>query len=101
MFGKNIPFDRINREALRLFPELVAAWLPAGRREGNEWVALNPRRGDRHPGSFKVNLRTGKWGDFATGEDGGDPISLYAYLKNLRQVEAAHELARELGVQID
>lgn len=38
---------------------LITRWLPGGRREGNEWVALNPTRPDAHPGSFKVNLETG------------------------------------------
>ena len=42
----------------------------------SEWVALNPRRCDRNLGSFKVNRFDGKWRDFATGDKGGDPVSL-------------------------
>ena len=38
--------------------------------------AFNPRRADRHLGSFQINVRTGKWADFATGDRGGDLISL-------------------------
>ena len=64
--------------------------------EGNEWVALNPRRPDRSLGSFKVNLHTGHWADFATGDKGGDAISLLAYLRGVSQSEAARLLAREL-----
>jgi hypothetical protein len=41
---------------------------------------------------------TGKWADFATGDKGGDPIALAAYLSGLSQVEAARELATMLGV---
>jgi hypothetical protein len=80
-------------------PELVSTLLPYGRREGCEWVALNPRRRDSRPGSFKINLRSGRWADFATGDKGGDLISLVAYLKAVSQSEAARLLARELGIR--
>lgn len=95
----HVDFAAINAAALRALPALLARWLPDGHQFGGEWVARNPRRADRHPGSFKVNMRTGKWGDFATGDGGGDPISLAAYLANIGQVEAARELARALGVE--
>jgi hypothetical protein len=64
---------------------------------GSEWVARNPMRADRHLGSFKINLRTGRWADFATGDAGGDLISLRAYLDGIRQGEAARRIAREIG----
>ena len=41
-------------------------------------------RSDRRPGSFSVNTRTGRWADFATGDRGGDVVSLAAYLHGLR-----------------
>jgi hypothetical protein len=94
----HVDFAAINAAALRALPALLARWLPTGRQLGAEWVAKNPRRADRHPGSFKVNMRTGKWGDFATGDGGGDPISLAAYLAGIGQAEAARELARALGI---
>jgi hypothetical protein len=78
--------------------ELLNRWLPDGRREGREWCARNPRRADGRHGSFKVNMHTGKWSDFATGDKGGDPVSLAAYLSGLSQVEAARELATMLGI---
>jgi hypothetical protein len=95
----HVDFERVNRVALARLDEILRRWLPGGRIEGNEYVALNPRRADRRPGSFKVNMRTGRWGDFASGDGGGDPISLAAYLANLGQVEAARELARALGLE--
>jgi hypothetical protein len=97
--GRRAFFDDVNRAALASFSILVARWLPDGRREGNEWTARNPRRADRRPGSFKVNLRTGRWADFATGDKGGDPISLAAYLGGLSQTEAARRLADCLGIR--
>lgn len=94
-----IDFDRINRAAIAVLPSLLARWLPDGRREGNEWVSRNPRRDDRRPGSFRVNIVTGKWADFATDDAGGDPIALAAYLAGTGQAEAARSLADMLRVK--
>lgn len=69
-------FDRAKTIGL----QHVQEWLPNGRQDGDEWVALNPTRADEHAGSFKINLSTGAWGDFATNDEGGDAVSLYAYL---------------------
>lgn len=96
-----IDFDAINRAALGCLPDLLRRWLPDGRIEGQEFVAKNPRRADKKPGSFKINMRTGRWGDFATGDTGGDVVSLAAYLAGTKQIEAARNLADMLGVPID
>jgi hypothetical protein len=96
-----IDFDRINQAALAALPALCERWLPDGRRRGREWIALNPRRLDRNRGSFKVNLLTGRWADFAVrerGASGGDPVSLAAYLAGIGQLEAAEKLADMLGI---
>lgn len=93
-----LTFAAVNRAALLALPALLERWLPDGRRRGNEWVARNPRRADRRPGSFKVNLLTGRWADFATGDAGGDVIALAAYLAGISQSEARRELARMLGL---
>jgi hypothetical protein len=85
--------------ALAAFPSVLARILPGGKRIGKEIVALNPRRADRNLGSFKVNRYNGKWADFATGHPGGDPVSLVAYVADVSQVEAAHLLARMLGLE--
>ncbi|WP_216598358.1 hypothetical protein [Ruegeria sp. HKCCD6119] len=62
-------------------------------------MAPNPTRADRSRGSFRINLDSGLWADFATGEKGGDAISLFAYLNEVQQGQAARALARRLGVQ--
>jgi hypothetical protein len=84
---------------LAAFPAVLARILPGGKRVGAELVALNPRRGDRRLGSFKINRHNGRWADFATGDKGGDPISLVAYLAGVSQGEAAWLLARMLGLE--
>jgi hypothetical protein len=45
----------------------------------------------------KRNLRTGRWSDFATGDKGGDLVSLVAYLEGCSQPDAARLLGRMLG----
>jgi hypothetical protein len=96
---RRVNFDRVNGAALAVLPALLKRWLPGGKIEGCEYVVRNPRRADQHFGSFKVNLRTGRWSDFATGDGGRDPVSLAAFLANLSQVAAAKELADMLGVE--
>jgi hypothetical protein len=93
-----IDFDRMKAAALANAESVIKGFLPDGRREGAEWVAKNPVRPDQRPGSFKVNISTGKWGDFATGDRGGDLISLAAFLARVDQREAAIRLADALGV---
>ncbi len=96
-----IDFAAINRAALATLPALLRRWLPDGKAVGREYVALNPRRADRHLGSFRINVTNGKWADFATGDRGGDVVSLAAYLAGTGQAEAARELARMLGMRDD
>jgi hypothetical protein len=93
-----IDFEAINRTALSALPAVLRRILPDGRIIGGEWVDRNPTRSDRHPGSFKINLRTGRWADFATSDKGGDPVSLVAYLEGVSQIEAARLLGRMLGL---
>ena len=90
-------FERINRAALSVLPYLLARWLPGGKRHGHEYVVRNPRRVDARPGSFSINMRTGRWADFATGDRGGDVVSLAAFLAGIGQYEAAERLAEVLG----
>ncbi len=95
---RHIDIPRIATEALRHTERLVRAWLPKGRLEGREWVALNPRRADTKPGSFKVNLDTGLWCDFAmTDASGGDLVALRAWLDGVSQLEAAFLISEEIG----
>lgn len=93
-----IDFDRINRSALARAGAVVRGLLPEGRMEGHEYVARNPLRPDRRLGSFKVNVSTGRWADFATGDGGGDLVSLAAFVSGLPQREAAIRLAESMGV---
>jgi hypothetical protein len=98
MMPHALDFSKINAAALPALPALCSRWMPGGKRVGREYVTLNPTRADRRAGSFKVNLQTGRWADFATGDKGGDAVSLAAYLFGLRQSDAARRLADVLGI---
>jgi hypothetical protein len=96
-----IAYSRIAAAALDDAATIAHQWLPTGRRVGHEWVALNLHRNDRHLGSFRINLHSGRWADFATSDRGNDLISLGAFLFKLSQAEAALRLAQMLGIRPD
>ena len=72
----NLFFERAKQVGL----SHIRDWLPSGRQDGNEWVALNPTRDDKRAGSFKVNLSTGQWMDNVRRSRRRCGVSLYAYL---------------------
>lgn len=85
-----IQFSELNNRLLPDAPALLPSWVPNGKLVGSEYQAGN-LQGD--PGkSLLINVRTGKWKDFATGECGGDLISLYAAIHKLSQSDAARHL---------
>jgi len=98
--GGRIPFKTINDAALRASRSVLPQIIPGGKFRSLEYIVRNPRRDDQHAGSFTINYRTGVWKDFASGEGGGDPISLLAYIRGCTQGEAAREPADKLGVSL-
>ena len=94
-------FAYTRQQTQRYISTLVPRILPQGKRVGGEWVALNPTRHDRNAGSFKVNLNTGRWADFSTGDSGGDLISLACYLYGMSPKDAAHYVCQIAGVAND
>ncbi len=79
----------------------VADWLglAGGKHQGREYLPLNPKRADTKAGSFTINRDSGAWSDFATGDKGGDLVSLCAYLHDIKQGAAADKLAGFLGIE--
>src|SRR5215472_2561435 len=95
-----IDFDGINQAALRVSRSLLQNLLPGGKFNGSQYVVRNPNRDDRQPGSFTINYKTGVWKDFASGDGGGDFVSLHAYVWHCGQSVAACRLAAKLGVPV-
>lgn len=92
----SLQFEDVGAAALEMAPVLLSQWL-GGKRQGHEWVG--ERKANGGPGdSWSVNLNTGAWGAFATGEAGGDLVSLYAALNHLDQLAALKAVADMVGV---
>jgi hypothetical protein len=98
---KSSEIKRIAAHAVASAHQIISHWLPGGKHEGHEYIALNPKRADSTPGSFTINVRTGEWADFATGDKGKDLVSLVAYLTDSTQSKAAEEVALFLGIPIE
>jgi putative DNA primase/helicase len=91
-------FEELNRAALARFDSIMGLLgLAGGRRQGAEYLPLNPRRADHKPGSFSINSTSGAWADFADDAKGGDLVSLAAYIRHEGNGEAARWLAEVLG----
>jgi putative DNA primase/helicase len=91
-----LDFSAVNAAAVSALPAVVVQWLPNGHREGHEWC-VGSLRGEAGR-SLKINLRTGKWCDFAEGVGGRDPVALAAALFNMSQGKACRAVAEMLGV---
>ncbi|HEV7266417.1 MAG TPA: hypothetical protein VGN83_16075 [Falsiroseomonas sp.] len=93
-------YAAINRAALTRLPDVLARLLPGGRAVGAEWHVSSLRGGAGN--SLRVRLRgnrAGAWSDFATGDKGGDVVSLAAAVAGLTQADAARRLAHMLGME--
>ncbi|GGH62230.1 hypothetical protein GCM10010975_26700 [Comamonas phosphati] len=88
-----IQFVALAEALLRDAENLVPAWLPGGTFDGPEYRCADLSGGHGH--SCSINVKTGAWADFATGEQGGDLISLYAAIHGLSNAKAAVQVARE------
>lgn len=85
--------QRANDHAMGQLAELARWWLPRGRREGHEWKcgSLSGEPG----GSLSVNLTSGVWKDFSTGESGQDPVSLWAAVGKMSMGDSARHILGE------
>ncbi|MCX9155874.1 DUF927 domain-containing protein [Niveibacterium sp. 24ML] len=73
--------------------------ISGGKRHGPEYQTTNPTRTDNKAGSFSINTTNGAWSDFATGDKGGDLVSLARYLWGMpSQSGAADRLGDLLGL---
>lgn len=91
-----IDFKELKEALLPKAFEICQDILPGGDVEGAEFKAASITGGKGN--SLKVNLRSGRWADFATDDKGGDIISLYAASKSISQIESARELIRNYNI---
>jgi hypothetical protein len=89
-------YARVAAAALAAAPTLLARWLGGGPK-GDEWFGA--RTADGGPGdSWVVNLKTGVWSHFASGERGHDLIGVYAGRFRVKQGMAKDAVAAELAL---
>lgn len=95
-------FSAVKRAALNSIETLLSDWFPQGLREGHEFC-IGSRSGEAGQ-SLRIRLdgeKAGVWSDFsADGEAGGDLISLYGYIHDLRPGQACAALAEKLGIPL-
>ena len=79
----------LDAKLLHQAEQLLAQWCGEVKRIGNEICMKNPLRNDAHIGSFKFNIQTGAWSDFAMENCSGYGLStLYATITRTPLVEA-------------
>ena len=92
---------KVSAAALAQFDEAMQILgLVGGKRQGKEYLPLNPNRADHTPGSFSISIDSGAWMDGATGDKGGDLVSLAAYVWGVKQAEAGRRLAAHYGIAV-
>jgi hypothetical protein len=86
----DVDFPRLAQSLLSMSRSLLREWFPQGKLSGSEFKIGNlwGEKGD----SLSINVNTGKWADFAVGQQGGDLISLYAQMNGTTNRNAALEL---------
>lgn len=97
----NDMFKQAAAAALARF-DTVMDWLglAGGKNSGREYLPLNPKRDDHKPGSLTIHRDKGAWMEGATGDKGGDLVSLAAYLWDCGNGDAAERLGKQLGIEV-
>ncbi len=97
--SKKTSFKKIAKQALEHAAVVVEHFVPGGEIQGDYFVALNPTRADQNLGSFKLNLKTGQWGEFRPGFEasGSDLTSWVSYVKGISQGQAAKLITQFLA----
>jgi putative DNA primase/helicase len=83
------------RRYLGVIYEICQYLHPGGYLEGNEYDAISPRPSDETTGSFRINIKTGKWNDFADSSRPGG-YDVVSYWKHSRQLGTQAAALREL-----
>jgi putative DNA primase/helicase len=71
-------YDQINDHALLILPDLLREWFPLGRMDSQTEFVVGNLNGDQGD-SLSINIKTGKWKEFAGGPGGYEPLGLYAH----------------------
>jgi predicted P-loop ATPase len=95
-------FSTVGRAALNSIQSLLEEWFPDGVVEGGNEFCIGSRSGEAGQ-SLRIRLhgeKAGVWSDFSDGAAGGDLISLYAFIHDLKPGQACAALAEKFGIQL-
>jgi putative DNA primase/helicase len=93
--GVHPGFEEVASAARFRTLSLLQEWFPEGKLVGREYEVGNLAGA---PGnSLRINVQSTMWSDFATGDKGGDLISLLAAKEHISQGEAARRLVEDYG----
>src|SRR5665213_2305452 len=92
-------FKAIAERLLADAPRYLNEWLPGGKLTGREFIAGSLRGEAGH--SLSINIDKGIWKEFASGQGGGDLISLYAAIHNIKQGDAAKQFATDKDNKVE
>jgi hypothetical protein len=98
MNGAKLDFKAIEAALLARSRDYLSHLLPGGEVQGHEYVIKNPTRADGEPGSFKINIKNGKWADFASGQSGRSLLDLAVLISGAPLMVAAREAAAWAGI---
>lgn len=90
-------FKGLALHLLQSIPSILHEWLPGGRVVGSEYCCSDISGGNGD--SLKVNIKTGRWAEFAGDERGGDLISLYAAINHVKPAQAYIALCKDYNYQ--
>ena len=87
-----VSFQEIKQGYKQCPIEILKRLVGNGKIEGGDYVALNPRRSDKKAGSFRIDIASGKFHDFSTGDSGSSIIDLTAFVYDCDLLTAAQKL---------
>lgn len=91
-------FDQIN-EAAKANTQVFLDRLFSNRKGNRKTVRREFKQKDRTFVKLDVNGYNCKWHDYATGDMGDNPISLFSHAVGIPQNEAARVVARIVGIE--
>jgi putative DNA primase/helicase len=71
-------FEQVNDHARAILYDLLREWFPLGRMISKTEYGVANLNGDEGE-SLSINIKTGKWKEFAGGPGGYEPLGLYAH----------------------
>ena len=87
-----ISFQELKQQHKQCPIEILKRLVGNGKIEGGDFVALNPKRNDSKLGSFRIDIQTGRFHDFATGDRGGSILDLASFVYDCDLLTAAQKL---------